>query len=874
MFRRLAALLVGARSAILRNRVERELDEEMQFHLERQIEEERRAGLPPDEARRAALRAMGAIEKSKDECRDLHRPALVAEAAADLRYAARAMRRQPGFAAIVVAIMTIGIGANTAVFTVVNAVLLKPLPYPGSDRIVTLSTREIVRGEINRLVTIANFRDWRDQSASFEAMAAYRPGEAPVTANAAAEYVRNATVDGGFFHVFGVDPVLGRTLTPDDMVPGNRIAVISYAYWLSRFGGDVNILSRTLRVGLNEFSIVGVMPPGFQFPNQTDLWRPLATTATSRTSHNLFAVARVRPGIALATAQTELNTIAARLEQQYPDSNKGRGVVATHLQDELVGDVRRTLYVLWGVVAVVLLIACANAATLLLGRASARTREVAVRTALGASRSRIVRQLITESLTLALFAGVLGTLLASWGAKVLVSLTPAAVVRGSDASVDPSVLAFTLLVTVAISVLVGLVPALHASRIDFTDAVKHGGTRAVVGGAMVRTRGLLVASQIALAVVLLTGAGLLVKSLMALHGVDLGFRPDNVLVARATGVRALPANTQFFHEVIARIAALPGVTAAGATSIPPGELSLAGDGAYFIDRMPERRDRASEPHAFFSIITPNTFAALGIPIKSGRDFNASDTAQSPLVAIVNEALVRKTLGGESPLGRGIVCTFDRKEPMTIIGVVGDVRQRDPAIAPEPECYMPFTQHAYNGSTLNLVIRTAGNPSALADSVRRVSAEISPEIPLAFTTMEEVIAKRVDAPRFRAVLFALFAGVAVCLAMAGIYGMMAYSVHQRSQEIALRMALGAGRSTVLRLILLRGLALTAVGLVVGLAAASALTRLLATMLFEVQPFDPLVYLVVSVLLSVVTLLAGYLPARRAAGLDPAEVLRAE
>jgi putative ABC transport system permease protein len=825
MFRRLAAWRVAVRSAFLRNRVEHELDEEMQYHLERQIEEERRAGRSPDEARHAAMRTMGAIEKSKEECRDVRRPALIAEAVADIRYAARALGRQPGFAAIVVAIMTLGIGANTAVFTVVNAVLLKPLPYPGADRIVTLSTWEAARGEINRLVTIANFRDWRDQSASFEAMAAYRPGEAPVTANAVAEYVRNATVDGGFFRVFGVDPVLGRTFTPDDIVPGNHIAVISHAYWQSRFGGEANVLTRTLRLGLNEFSIVGVMPPGFQFPSQTDLWRPLATTSTSRTSHNLFAVARLRPGVVLPTAQTELTTIAARLEQQYPDSNKDRGVLATRLQDELVGDVRRTLYVLWGVVAVVLLIACANAATLPLGKASARTREVAVRTALGASRSRIVRQLITESLVLALIAAALGTLLASWGARMLVSLTPATVVRGSDASVDPGVLAFTLLVMVAISVLVGLAPALHASRIDLSDAVKHGGTRSIVGGAMVRTRGVLVASQIALAVVLLTGAGLLVKSLMALHGVDLGFRPDNVLVARATGIRAMPVNTQYFRDVIARVAALPGVVAAGATSIPPGELSLAGSGAYFIDRVPERRDRASEPRALFNIIAPNTFAALGIPIKSGRDFNAGDTDGAPLVAIVNEALVRRTIGDQDPIGRTIVCTFDRKEPMTIVGMVGDVRQRNPAIAPEPECYMPFTQHVYNGATLHLVIRTAGSASALTDSVRRASKAISPDIPLAFTTMEEVVAKRVDAPRFRAVLFALFAAVAVCLAMAGIYGMMAYSVHQRSQELALRMALGASRTTVVRLILVRAVALTAVGLALGLGAASAITACL-------------------------------------------------
>ena len=874
MFRRLAALRVALRDAILRKRVERELDEEIGYHLDREIEEARTAGMSPDEARYAALRTMGAIEKSKEECRDVRRPALMAEAAADLRYAARALRRQPGFAALVIGIMTVGIGANTAVFTVVNAVLLRPLPYPGPDRIVTLSTWEFARGEINRLVTIANFRDWRDQGQSFEAMAVYRPGEAPVTANAAAEYVRNATVDAGFFPVFGVDPALGRTFTAADVTSDSRVAVISHAYWQGRFGGDAGVLGRTLRVGLTDFTIVGVMPPGFQFPSKTDLWRPFTTTSTSRTSHNLFAVGRLRPGVPLASAQTELNTIAARLEQQYPDSNSRRGVIAMRLQDELVGDVRRTLYILWGAVGVVLLIACANTATLLLGKATSRTREVAVRTALGASRSRIMRQLITESLALALAAGVLGTLLASWGARLLVSLTPAAIVRASDTSVDPWVLAFTLIVTIVISVVVGLVPALHVSRVDLTEAVKHGGTRSVIGGAVARTRGALVASQIALAVVLLTGAGLLVKSLLTLHGVDLGFRPENVLVVRATGVRSAAENNRFFEGVTARVAALPGVVAAGATSIPPGELSLAGSGAFFAERMPERRDRTTESRAWFPIVTPGSFAALGIPLKSGRDFNASDTGQSPLVVIVNETLARKAFGAENPIGRSLLCTFDRKEPMTVIGVAGDVRQRDPAIAPEPQCYMPYTQHVYNGSTLYVVVRTAGDPNALAEHVRRGSADSSPEIPLAFTTLEALMAKPVDAPRFRAVLFALFAGVAVCLAMAGIYGLMAYAVQQRSQEIELRIELGAERQAVLRMILGRALAIAFGGLIVGLAAASALTRLLGTMLFEVRPFDFPVYLVVSILLSIVALLAGYLPARRAAALDPAEVLRAE
>jgi len=550
-------------------------------------------------------------------------------------------------------------------------------------------------------------------------------------------------------------------------------------------------------------------------------------------------------------------------------------VAVTRLQDVLVGDVRLTLYLLWGVVGVVLLIACANTATLLLGKATVRTREMAVRTALGASRGRIVRQLITESLVLALAAGASGLLLAAWGVRVLTALTPADVVRLAESGIDRGVLLFTLGVTIATSVLFGLIPALHASRVDLIDAIKQGGAGAVSGARMVRTRSLLVVSEIALAVVLLTGAGLLVKSLLALHRAELGFQSANVLVMKATGIQtSFPENNTFFKEIMARIAALPGVAAVGATSIPPANLSNAGDGAYFIDRMPEKRDRTEDSIALDTIVAPGTFAALGIPVRSGRDFDDGDAADRPLVAIVNETLVRKSLAGANPIGRTIFCTFDRKDAMTIVGVVGDVRQRNPAIAPVPECYMPYTQHSYNNRTLHVVARTTGDPMALAGTVRRLAAEISPDVPVSFTTMDATMAKSVEDPRFRALLFAALAGVAVCLAMAGVYGVTAYAVQQRSKEIGLRMALGSSSGAVLRLILRQGLVLAAVGVALGLAGAIAATRLLSTILFEVRPFDVEVYLGVVLLSGVVTLAAGYLPAHRASSMDPVKVLRAD
>jgi putative ABC transport system permease protein len=872
---RFARLRVAVRSVFRRSRVEAELNEEVQYHVDRLIDQGVAAGLAPEDARRAAIRAMGAIEKSKEECRDMRSGNLVSEFLGDLRYAGRAFRRSPGFAALAIGIMALGIGANTAVFSVVHGVLLRPLPYRDADRIVALRTSFLTAGTSQSLVAIANYRDWRDQSSSFEAMASYRPGEFPVTPDDTAEYARTASVDAQFFRVFGVEPIIGRTFTPEETSPGTgQVVILSHAFWQRRFGGDPRVLGRTLRVGESPRSIVGVMPPGFHFPGETDVWGPQTTSSTSRTGHNLFAVGRLEPGVSLQQAQTELNAIAGRLEQQYPDSNRGRGVTAVRLQDDLVGDVRFTLYLLWGVVGVVLLIACANTATLLLGKAAARTREIAVRTALGARRGRIVRQLVTESLLLALVAGASGVLLAYWGAQALVALSPVDVVRRAGVSLDGGVLVFTLAVSLATSLLCGLVPSLHASRVDLIDAVRGGGTRAGVGGHSVRARGLLVVSEIALAVVLLTAAGLLIKTFVALHNTDLGFQPKQVLVIKATGVRSLAENNGFFRAIMARIAALPGVSAVGATSIPPGDLSYAGTSSHFVDRIPEQRDRGREPATLMTVVAPGSFAALGIPLRSGRDFTDGDTSEAPRVAIVNEALVRTSFGGTNPIGRRIFCLFDGNEAMTVVGVAGDVRQRNPALPPQPECYMPYTQHAYNGATLNIVVRTGGEPLALAGSVRRLAAEVSPNIPLAFTTMEARVSNGVESPRFRAVLFAVFAGLALCLAMAGVYGVMAYAVERRSSEIGLRMALGATRGSVLRLILSEGAVLAAAGLALGLAGAAMATRVLTTVLFEVRPVDIQVYLAVTVLLSVITLLAGYFPARRATVVDPVKVLKAD
>jgi predicted permease len=868
------------RSLFRKSHIEQELTNELCFHLEKLIEEKVAKGMTPPEARYAALRELGGVEQIKEACRDMRRANYIDDLLSDLRYAGRTLRRNPGFAGLAVLIMALGIGANTAVFSVVNGVLLKPLSYREPDRIVTLS--DFVKGvegatALSKQVSSPDVQDWHDQSSSFEAMAYYASREAAVIHGSTAEYARVTAVSPEFFRVFAVEPTVGRFFTAEETKPGSGGALmISYAYWQSHFGGDPRALGQTVRI-FGPRPIVGVLPPGFRFPGNTDLWVPAISGGTPepRLAQNYLAVARLKPGVSLEQAQTEMTTIARRLEQQYPESNKGRSVAVTRMRDEMVGDVRLTLYLMLGAVGVVLLIACANTATLILGKATARAREVAVRAALGASRQRIITQLLTESLLLAFIAGAAGLLLAYGGSKALVALAPADLPRLAETGIDRWVLAFTLGISMMTTLLFGLVPALYASKVNLSEALKQGAARLTSGGGMVRKRGVLVVAEIALAMVLLSAAGLLIKSFVALQNVALGFRPENVLVMRAT-VPAPPSvgiarARQFFKDVLPEIAALPGVSAVGATMAPPGYVDSTG--AYWVDHMPALPDPTA-PAVILSIVSPGTFAALGIPLKSGRDFSDSDTLDRPFVVVVNEAVVRKSFRNQNPLGRTIFCPFDSFQGMTIIGVVGDVRQRGPEREPMPECYMTYLQHPFNGATLSVVARTVGDPSALQETLRRLARDRSPDVPMKFTTMEALVSQNVAAPQFRTLLFAVFAALAVCLATAGVYGVMAHAVGQRSNEIGLRIALGASTGSVLRLVLGQGLALAGLGLALGVAAAVVGTRLLTNMLFRVQPNDPAVYLAVAVLIGLVALVASYVPARRASRIDPLTAIRQE
>ncbi|MGH9719654.1 MAG: ABC transporter permease [Bryobacteraceae bacterium] len=795
----------------------------------------------------------------------------------DLKSALRSLRKNPGVTLLAVLVMALGIGSSTAVFSVVRTVLLDPLAYRDPDRIVTLASlwkREGSRGQ----VSAPDFRDWHDQSTAFTAAALYKGFSAAVSARESADFAGITRVSPEFFRVFDVDPILGRLFDAEEVKPGSGGAVvISHAYWQSRFGGDPTAVGQTIRMFGRTLTIVGVLPPRFDFPGKTDLWFPADTIiseTTSRSAQNYLVAGRLKPDVSLEQAQAQMTSIGARLEQQHPSSNTNKSVAVTRLRDEMVKDVRLTLYILFGAVGVVLLIACANVANLLLAKATARTREIAIRVAVGAGRARIIRQLMSESLLLALVAGAAGVVLAVWESNALVKLAPGNVPRLADTHIDGWVLAFALGVCVLTSFLFGLAPALQLSRIDLNEALKQGAARAVAGGGAGRLRGALVVAEVALSVVLLAGAGLLLKSFVSLHNVALGFRPGNLLVMTTSvpvsSLEAARRSTRFYKDLLSEVATLPGVLASGATRTPPGHVSS--NGGYKIDNQPWARDIASTPQAVFSVVTPGAFGALGIPLIRGRDFNGADTYDAPFTTVINEALARKAFPGQDPIGHSIVCGFDSPKPMLVVGVVGDVRQYGPARQPEPEIYMPYEQHPRAAMGLRVIVRTATAPTALADTIRRKARDLSAEVPVTFTTMEASLAENVAAPRFRTLLLGVFAALAVCLAMAGVYGVMAYAVSQRSGEIGVRMALGASPADVLRLVLRQGFALAAAGLLLGLAGAFAATRLLTNFLFEVKPGDPMTYVAVSALLAVVSLAASFIPARRATKVDPLVALR--
>ncbi len=805
----------------------------------------------------------------------------------DLRYGARILWQSLGFTAIALGALALGIGANTAIFSVVNAVLLRPLQYPHAARIVAIEELNEKGSRVQ--VTPANFLDWRAQSTSFAHLAAIFARPANLTAGDEAERIDLAMTSADFFQVFGSEPQLGRFFLPDEERAGhNPVAVISYGLWQRRFGGDPATIGKVIALDGQAYTVVGVAPAGFQYPDKTEVWIPpfqLVPTlsaqmdiARARGFGFLSAVGLLKPGVSVAQAHAEMTAITARLRQRYPDTNNKRFDQVVALQTHLVGDSGAALLLLLGAVALVLLIACANVANLLLARAASRQKEIAVRLALGATRLRLVRQLLVESVLLALVGGALGLLLGWWGIDLLRGLLPIDFPRAQGIGVDWRVLGFTLLMSLVTGIVFGLAPALQATNPDVNEALKESARGAAGGAHRNRMRSLLIVSEVALSLVLLIGAGLLFRSFLSLQAVELGFRPQRILTFRLTPAGANFTQdahySAFYNQVAERIKTLPGVDTVGVINTLP--LTKGPTAGFRVEGRPLLTPD-KWPGVNYRNVSPDYFRAVNVPILQGRALDAHDNDAAPLAVVVNQALVRRDFAGENPVGKRLNLggTGPDGQPIwfEIVGVVADVRSLELNTEPTPELYTSYLQDAFAG--MSFVVRSAVEPESLIPSVREAVRQVDRAQPVAdFKELTQLVSEAAAQPRFNSLILGIFAGVALLLAAAGIYGVMSYTVTQRTHEIGVRLALGAQASDVLRLVVGQGIKLTLIGLALGLVCAFALTRVMATLLYGVAPTDPLTFAGGALLLAGVALLACYVPARRATKVDPIVALRYE
>ncbi len=871
--------------ALFRQRTaEQEIDEELHSHLALLTERYVRQGMSSKDARAAAARQFGGATQLKEDLRERRSFPLFENILQDTRYALRQLRKSPAFSFTAVLTLALGIGANTAVFSVVYAVLLHPLPFKNADRLTMVWEQSPHRGWYHNVVSAANFNDWKKENHVFADMALIDPFVSfNLTGSGEPVEIQAEQVTPNLFSVLGVQPLLGRSFLPEEGRPGSaRVVILGHALWQRRYGGDRSIIGKEISLNSENYTVIGVMPSGFSdsysrsLDASAQIWiSGLDRSNPERTAHNFIAIASLARGVTLQQAQAEMNTIAAGLEKQYPD-NKGWGVGLVSLHDEVVGDSRPALLVLLVAVALVLLIACVNLANLLLARGAVRFRELAVRKALGANRRRLVMQLLTESFLLSMLGGLAGLWIASLGTKGLVAIAPVDTPGIETAGLHAIVLVYTAGIAFLTAIFFGLLPALGFSNLDLSSSLKESSRSNTEGASAGKIRKLLVSAEFALALVLVVSAGLMVKTLLYMHHIDVGFQPDHVLTLR------VPLNdvkykeqqqTEFYRSLLARLNHVPGIQFA---TVSRGVPFFGWSGQGFVTQENPHPALADMPDANYLAIGPQYFNVLRIPLVKGRVFTEHDTDSALHVAIVNEALARKQWPRQDPIGKRLRIAWGPPLWLSVVGVTGNVRTQGPEADFFPEIYVPYTQHPWLLTPRNLLIRTqSANPLTVLPSVRQAIRQLDRDQPIAdVRTLEAVASQPLALRNFLTYLLGGFASLALLLAAIGVYGVMAYSVAQRLREIGIRIALGASQREVLRIVLGEGARLGVWGVLIGLIGSLGATRLLASQLYGVKATDPWTFGAVAFLLALVAILAAYVPARRAARVDPKTVLRDE
>jgi putative ABC transport system permease protein len=891
--RRLRSTLVRFLALFNRERSERDLDAEMQSHLAMHIEDNLRSGMSQQAARREALMRLGGVEQTKEFYRQRHRLPWLEVSLQDLRFGVRMLRKNPGFAAIAVLTMALGIGANTAIFSVINSVLLGALPYKNAQELVMVWETDPTRGKLRNVASPPDFTDWQKQNDVFSGMSAIADVRRNLTGNGDPEQVVVQYVSVNFFNVLGISPMYGPGFRPENGEDGkDEVVILSNAFWKQRFGADPSVVGKTITLNARAVTVVGIAPENFDFfikegsltSARPQMWGPFvfpkAFTQRKDIGRFLTVVARLKTGVSLDHAQHEMSGIAARIAEAAPDQNKNWGVNVVPLREQLSGDLRPALLVLFGAVAFVLLIACANVSSLLLARAAAREREVAIRVALGAGRWRVARQLLTESVLLGIVGGILGALFALWGTNALLAASPNNLLDLRSVSVDPRLLFFTAGLSVLSGLLFGFLPSYLSTNAAVSETLKEGMRSATAGKRRRILRSAFVIAQMALALVLLAGSALLIRSFVRLAGVAPGFNSENLLSFTVTLPASKypkdPAALVFFQRLLPQLEKLPGVRSVSMDSAPPFSGGGAATGVH-ISGQPDRT-LAELPVSDVRVVGPHYFETMNIPLLSGRLFSDQELAQERHVVLINQAFANRYLPGENPLGRKLVIFMKSLEesqntPSEVVGIVGDVHLDGLDSSVDPIVYWPYPELVYTRMTV--LLRTANPPLTVLSSVRDALKQVDPELPLAgVATMDSLLSNSLSRARFTMRLLAIFAAIALILAAVGIYGVIAFNVTQRTREIGIRAALGARPRDVLHMILGEGVRLTLAGLLLGILGALAATRLLAGLLFNTRPSDPLTFAGVAVLLVIVALAACYLPARRATRVDPLTALRYE